>query len=125
MNTTEAFRVALDALRANRLRSSLTMLGVVIGVAAVVLLVAIGSGAKREVETQVEGLGSNLLIVVPGEISFGSAPTTSRLTLGDIDHVARIVGDRRRVAATVSSGETVRVGTREIFATLQGTNENV
>jgi len=125
MRTAEAWRVAVDALRANRLRSALTMLGVVIGVAAVVLLVAIGSGAKREIETQVEGLGSNLLIVVPGELSFGSAPTTSRLTLGDVDHVARVVGDRRRVAATVSSGETVRAGTREIFATLQGTNETV
>ncbi len=117
--------MAIEALRANRLRSALTMLGVVIGVAAVVLLVAIGGGAKREVETQVQGLGSNLLIVVPGEISFGSAPTTSRLTLGDIDEVARIVGDRRRVAATVSSGENVRVGNREMFTTLQGTNETV
>ena len=54
----EAFRVALDALRANRLRSVLTMIGVIIGVAAVVVLVAIGTGAKNEVETQVEGLGS-------------------------------------------------------------------
>ena len=125
MRAAEAWRVAVDALRANRLRSALTMLGVVIGVAAVVLLVAIGSGAKREVETQVQGLGSNLLLVVPGEISFGSAPTTSRLTLGDVDEVARIVGDRRRVAATVTSGETVRVGSREMFTTLQGTNETV
>ena len=117
--------MALESLRANRVRSALTMLGVVIGVAAVVLLVAIGGGAKREVETQVQGLGSNLLIIVPGEISFGSAPTTSRLTLGDIDEVARIVGDRRRVAATVSSGENVRAGTTEMFTTLQGTNETV
>ena len=117
--------MAIDALRANRMRSALTMLGVVIGVAAVVLLVAIGSGAKREVETQVQGLGSNLLIVVPGEISFGSAPTTSRLTLGDVDEVARIVGDRRRVAATVSSGELVRAGRAELFTNLQGTTETV
>ena len=65
--TREAFGVALDALRANRLRSALTMLGVIIGVAAVVILVAIGSGAKQEVESQVEGLGSNIIIVVPGK----------------------------------------------------------
>ena len=67
MRVAEAWRVALDALRANRLRSVLTMLGVVIGVAAVVALVAIGTGTKQQIEQQVEGLGSNLLIVVPGQ----------------------------------------------------------
>ncbi len=125
MRLAEAWRVAVGALRANRLRSALTMLGVVIGVAAVVLLVAIGTGAKREVETEVQGLGSNLLLVVPGEFKFGSAPTVSRLSLADVDGVGRVVGDRRRVAATVSSGETARVGTREAFVTVQGTNETV
>ena len=125
MRVAEAWRVAFDALRANRLRSGLTMLGVVIGVAAVVLLVSIGTGAKREVETEVQGLGSNLLLVVPGEFSLGAAPTASRLTLNDVDGIARVVGDRRRVAATVSSGELARVGTREVFVTVQGTNETV
>jgi putative ABC transport system permease protein len=125
VRATEAFRVALDALRANRLRSALTMLGVVIGVAAVVILVAIGSGAKQEVETQVEGLGSNIIIVVPGKFEFGSAPSLSRLTLDDVDLLGRVVGDRRRVAVTISSGETVSVGSRESFATVNGVNENV
>ncbi|HVF04352.1 MAG TPA: ABC transporter permease [Frankiaceae bacterium] len=125
MRLGEAWRVAFDALRANRLRSALTMLGVVIGVAAVVLLVGIGTGAKQEVESEVQGLGSNLLLVVPGEFSFGAAPTVSRLTLNDVDGVARVVGDRRRVAATVSSGELARVGNREVFVTVQGTNETV
>src|SRR3712207_6848681 len=55
----EAWRVALDALRANRLRSLLTMLGVIIGVAAVVALVGIGPGTKQQIEQQVEGLGSD------------------------------------------------------------------
>jgi len=71
MRMGEAWRVAFEALRANRLRSALTMLGVVIGVAAVVLLVSIGTGAKREVETEVQGLGSNLLLVVPGSSRSG------------------------------------------------------
>jgi putative ABC transport system permease protein len=119
----EAWRVALDALRANRLRSGLTMLGVVIGVAAVVVLVAIGTGAKQEVEAQVEGLGSNLLIVVPGKVEFGAAPSVSRLQLSDVDAVARIVGDRNRVAATVSSGETVRAGTSSKFTSVLGVME--
>ncbi|MCA1824825.1 MAG: ABC transporter permease [Mycobacteriales bacterium] len=117
--------MAFVALRANRLRSALTMLGVVIGVAAVVLLVAIGTGAKNEVTNEVEGLGSNLLLVVPGDLSFGNAPPVSRLQLSDIDAVGRVVGDRRRVAATLSSGETVRAGTQSMFSTVNGTNENV
>ena len=62
----EAVRVALDALRANRLRSALTMLGVIIGVAAVVVLVAIGTGAKQEVTSQVEGLGFPARVLRPG-----------------------------------------------------------
>jgi len=121
----EAWRVAVTALRANRLRSGLTVLGVVIGVSAVVMLVAIGSGARQYVESQVQGLGSNLLLVVPGEISFGSAPTSSRLTLSDVDAVGRLVGDRQRVAATVTSGETLRAGSSELFATVQGVTETV
>jgi putative ABC transport system permease protein len=120
MRLAEAWRVALDALRANRLRSGLTMLGVIIGVAAVVVLVAIGTGAKQLVEAQVEGLGSNLLIVVPGKLQVGSAPSVSRLQLSDVDAVSRIVGDRNRIAATMQSGETVRAGTAEKFTTVVG-----
>jgi putative ABC transport system permease protein len=121
----EAFRVALGALRSNRLRSDLTMLGVIIGVAAVVLLVALGSGAKQEVEDQVEGLGSNIIIVVPGKFELGSAPSVSRLTLDDVSLLGRVVGDERRVAVSVASGENVGVGRRETFVTVNGVNENV
>ncbi|MGE5764252.1 MAG: ABC transporter permease [Mycobacterium leprae] len=124
MRAAEAARVAVDALRANRLRSTLTTIGVVIGVAAVVLLVAIGGGAKNEVETEVEGLGSNLVLVLPGKFEFGAAPTVSRLQLSDVDLLGRVVGDRRLVTATVSSGETVRAGARTTFATINGTMEN-
>jgi putative ABC transport system permease protein len=123
MRIAEAWRVAVDALRANRLRSVLTMLGVVIGVGAVVALVSIGTGTKRQIEQQVEGLGSNLLIVVPGRLDPGSAPTASTLTLDDVDAVTRVVGDRSRVAVTISSGETVRAGSRSSFASMQGVLE--
>jgi putative ABC transport system permease protein len=119
----EAWRVALDALRANRLRSVLTMLGVVIGVGAVVALVAIGTGTKQLIERQVEGLGSNLLIVVPGRLEPGAAPTSSPLTMDDVEVVDRVVGDRSRVAVTISSGETVRAGSRSAFTSMQGVLE--
>ena len=123
MRLAEAWRVAVTALRANRLRSLLTMLGVVIGVAAVVVLVAIGTGAKQEVEEQVNGLGANLIIVVPGRLDFGAAPTKSRLELSDADRIERATG--QDVAVSLSSGETVRYGGREAFATVNGTNPAV
>ena len=125
MRSAEAFRVALEALRANRMRSALTMLGVVIGVAAVVILVALGTGAKQEVEEQVEGLGSNIIIVVPGKFELGSAPSVSRLTLEDVELLGRVVGDRDRVAVSVASGETVSVDRNEVFVTVNGVNESV
>lgn len=121
----EAFGAAVDALRANRLRSALTMLGVIIGVAAVVMLVAIGSGAKAEVEAQVEGLGSNLILVFPGSGSFGAAPAISQLSLDDVDLLGRLVGDRSLVAATTTSSSEVRVGSKSTYVTVSGTNENV
>jgi putative ABC transport system permease protein len=125
MRWAESLRVALDALRANRLRSLLTMLGVIIGVAAVVVLVAIGSGAKQEVEQQVEGLGSNIILVVPGSLDFNAAPSISPLELDDVETVGRAIGDPTAVATTVASGEDVRVGSAQLFATINGTNENV
>lgn len=125
MRAAEAFRVAVEALRANRLRSSLTMVGVVIGVAAVIILVAIGSGARQEVTSQVEGLGSNLILVVPGRVEFGSAPTASRLQLADATYLGRVVGDPRRVTVSVASAETARVGSAEEFVNVVGTNENL
>lgn len=123
MRLAEAWRVARDALRVNRMRTGLTMLGVIIGVAAVVVLVAIGTGARREVEQQVEGLGSNLLVVVPGRLDFGAVPAVSRLDLSDVAAVSRVVGDAGQVTATVASGEMVRAGTRSAFTTVQGVLE--
>ena len=117
--------MALDALRANRLRSALTMLGVVIGVAAVVVLVAIGSGAKQEVEQQVEGLGSNIIIVVPGKFELGSAPTVSRLTLDDVELLGRVVGDSAGSRCRSRPARTSASGRRETFVTVNGVNENV
>lgn len=117
--------MALDALRVNRLRSMLTMLGVVIGVSAVVVLVAIGTGAKDAIESEIAGLGSNIILVVPGQIGVGAVPTQSRLDLADVAYVRRAVGDPSRVTVSVTSGETVRVGRTEAFVTINGTDENL
>ncbi|MDP2401427.1 MAG: ABC transporter permease, partial [Actinomycetota bacterium] len=71
MNFLESFRIALRALNANKVRSALTMLGVIIGVAAVILLVAIGTGVQDEVTGSIEGLGSNLIFVFAGNFEDG------------------------------------------------------
>jgi putative ABC transport system permease protein len=121
----EALRAAFRALRANRLRSLLTMLGVIIGVSAVVILVAIGGGARDMVQNEVEGLGSNLILVVPGKFQYGTIPTLSQLTLVDEQLVARVVGSPQDVTASLSSGEDVRAGTREFFAALEGSTQTL
>lgn len=71
--------IALQALRVNKLRSVLTMLGIVIGVAAVIAMIAIGGGAQQRVQEQIASLGSNLLIVIPGSVIQSGA----RLGLGN------------------------------------------
>jgi len=70
---TEALRSAVSAITANALRSLLTMLGIVIGVAAVITMVAIGSGARNLVDQQIRSLGANLAIVTPGNVTQGGA----------------------------------------------------
>ncbi|MBI2361483.1 MAG: ABC transporter permease [Deltaproteobacteria bacterium] len=69
------FRIALRALRRNKLRSFLTMLGIIIGVSAVIAMVAIGEGAKALVRAQIASLGTNVLVIVPGTITQGGART--------------------------------------------------
>ncbi len=120
MKFAEAFRVAMQAIVANRLRAGLTTLGVIIGVLAVVLLVAIGQGAREEITGSIEGLGSNLLIVVPGGLDFSQAPARSTLTLRDLDAVERAIGDPSRVAADTFSGEVLRAGNQSVFASVIG-----
>ncbi|MBN1484421.1 MAG: ABC transporter permease [Chloroflexia bacterium] len=79
MNLVESLRIALRALSANKLRAMLTMLGIIIGVAAVIALLALGQGVQATVEEQIEGIGANLLIVFSGTFS-GEAQRIQPLT---------------------------------------------
>lgn len=84
MNVFESMRVALRSLGANKLRSTLTMLGIIIGVGAVIALLSIGQGAGAAITEQVQGIGSNLIIVFPGAVTrAGQPPTSGTLTLTD------------------------------------------
>ncbi|HRK65577.1 MAG TPA: ABC transporter permease, partial [Terricaulis sp.] len=97
MRTADLVASAGRALRANPMRSALTALGVIIGVASVVAMVALGSGAQAQVERSIASLGSNLLIVVPGAMRSGGgvrgqAGGWDSLTLGDAEAIAQIEG---------------------------------
>jgi putative ABC transport system permease protein len=87
-----AFRTAWRALAANTLRSILTMLGIIIGVAAVITMIAVGSGATERVQEQMKGLGSNVMLVLPGSLSAAgvrqAAQTRSRFTEEDAEAIA-------------------------------------
>jgi len=103
MNPFETLRVALRALLRNKMRSFLTVLGIIIGVGAVIAMVAIGEGAKARVEESFASMGSNLLIVMPGSTNasgarggFGSMPT---LTWDDLQAIRREVSSVRYAAA--------------------------
>src|SRR6187402_2818968 len=62
-------RIALRALKVNRTRSALTMLGIIIGVAAVIAMVGVGAGATERIQQQIQSIGSNLIMVLPGSVS--------------------------------------------------------
>ncbi len=96
MNLVESFRIAMRSLGANKLRAGLTMLGVIIGVAAVIALVSIGRGMSEAITSQVESLGTNLLFVTPGATQQGGVRTATgnagTLTLEDGQALAGLDG---------------------------------
>jgi putative ABC transport system permease protein len=93
MRITETLRAAFGGLRANPLRSFLTVLGVVIGVTAVIVMVALGEGAKADITRSIRGMGSNLLVVTPGR---GGSTTSGRGSLGSGTAVNNAVVDYLR-----------------------------
>lgn len=121
MSLREALRVALRALVTNRMRSALTTLGVLIGVMSVVLLVAIGQGARQEITGTIEALGSNLLFVLPGDGDFGAAPARSQFILEDVEDIDReLPGAEPRVAGSVIGGEPVQADGQRATVTVNG-----
>ena len=107
MNVIASVQVALRSLIANKLRSGLTMLGIVIGVGAVIALVAAGAGAQAEVAERFESLGANMLTISPGAmffrgISFGSASAAS-LTFGSASAASLTNDDVEAIASLATS----------------------
>ena len=108
MNFLATIRVALNALRVNKLRSALTMLGIIIGVAAVIIMIAVGSGAQAKVEEQIRSLGSNLIIVFSASATFtgarSGAGTLQTISEDDAYAIARELSDIIQTAAPALRG---------------------
>ena len=118
MNFLELFTIAFMALKTNKTRTVLTMLGVVIGVTSVILLVSIGSGLKTYITQQLEDLGANSLIVMPGEMSLGSGEggsgvpgagvANSKFTLNHINDLQRGGETIQTVMAYIENNGTIK-----------------
>jgi putative ABC transport system permease protein len=124
MNVVESVRVGVYSLTANKLRSGMTMLGIVIGVAAVISLVAAGAGAQAQVTERFESLGSNLLVISPGATTFrgasmGAASARS-LTNDDVVAIARLARAVSAIAPEYSSRAQVVYGNKNTQTTVLG-----
>jgi putative ABC transport system permease protein len=119
-----SMKIALRALKVNRTRSALTMLGIIIGVAAVIAMVGVGAGATARIQDQIQSIGSNLIIVLPGSISsngvrLGSGAVVT-LTEDDAKAIAAECPSVSAVAPTVRGGVQVVYGNSNWATSAQG-----
>ena len=119
-----ALLLALRELRRNVMRSVLTMLGIIIGVAAVIILVTLGSGATRRVTDQIASLGSNLLMLSPGKrMGPGQVSGSAPFKLADAQAIARDVPGLAAVAPTASRSSTAIYARENWATTVTGTTD--
>ena len=128
MDILSTFRIALLALRTNALRSALTMLGIIIGVAAVIAMIAVGKGAQSRVEEQVRSLGANVMVVFPSSQNSGGVRSGSggvqTLTEDDARAVALEVPEVMFAAPTHRASGQVVYGNQNWFAAVFGVNND-
>ncbi|WP_458413245.1 ABC transporter permease [Schinkia sp. CFF1] len=126
MSFLEGIRISLRSIVVNKLRSLLTMLGIIIGIASVIVMVAIGEGSSSSISSQINGLGSNLLIVSSnqarqGGISLGAGSSNS-LTMEDIDRIKEKDSIAGAVPSVVTQGQAV-AGNANYNTTIEGTTQ--
>ena len=120
-----SLRIALRALMVNKMRSALTMLGIIIGVGAVIAMIAVGSGAKKRIAEQIASMGSNLLVVMSGSstsggLRFGSG-TVPTLTADDAKAIQAEIQGVKYVAANLSGVAQVVFGNQNWSTVINGT----
>lgn len=126
MNVINLFKIALRALNGNKFRCFLTMLGVIIGVAAVITMLAIGQGSKKSIQDQISTMGSNMLNVRPGTGQFGgvrqSASSMQTLKLEDYEALASKAEHITSITPEVSSSGQAIFGANNTPTTIYGVN---
>ena len=119
-----ALRVAVRSISRNKMRSALTMLGIFIGVAALITMVAVGQGANAAVKAQIESLGTNMLIILPGSTTTGGARSgfgsASTLTVADADAIKKDAPAVANVSYSISQQGQVQYGDRNWMTSVEG-----
>ncbi|QVL36331.1 ABC transporter permease [Aminirod propionatiphilus] len=125
----EILRIALRSLRVNRMRSALTMLGIVIGVAAVIAMFAIGNGANEKISSTIASMGTNLLMVLPGSATSGGARQGSSsvptLTLEDAEAIGQEITTVEDVAPILNGSAQIVFGNANWATTVWGTTASI
>ena len=128
MNFANLFRIAFRALGNNKMRGFLTMLGIIIGVASVITMLAIGQGSKRSIRAQIEEMGSNMIMIHPGADRRGGVRLDpSEMETLKMDDLNAIINETRYVAAcspSVSSSGQVIYGANNYPTSVYGVNED-
>lgn len=131
MDLSEIFRLSLRSIKRNKTRSALTMLGIIIGVASVILLVSLGQGLQKYITGQFEQLGTNLIIVMPGKVGlgegFGHGPPNfagSKLTLKHVSDLARLGGAIEDAAAGNEIPAAIKYKGKSKYTTVAGITAN-
>lgn len=123
-----AIRIALRGLRVNKMRSGLTMLGIIIGVAAVITMLAVGEGARASLAKSVSSLGTNLIMVLPGSTTTGGVRmgtgNTSTLVAGDVDAINQECSAVEAAAPIVRGSAQVVYADKNWSTSVIGTDDN-
>jgi putative ABC transport system permease protein len=127
MNLLAILKVAVRALNRNKLRTALTMLGIIIGVGAVIALVSIGQGAQAMVQDQINGMGTNMMFIMPGNVTFGGASlgagAANSLTEDDVQAMVKEVPTIAAASPVVRASGQLVFGNQNWFVQIQGANE--
>ena len=126
MNYTNSVKIALSALRRNKFRAFLTMLGIIIGVASVIVMLAIGQGSKKSIQDQMSGMGTNLVFVMPGAEQRGGVrmgfSDAKNLKLTDVEAIQKNCPAISDVSPEVRSSGQAVVGNQNWPTTIYGVN---
>jgi putative ABC transport system permease protein len=127
MNYTNTIKIATNALKRNKFRAGLTMLGIIIGVSSVIGMLSIGEGSKRSIRNQISGMGSNMIFVMPGSQQRGGAmmgnANAKTLTLEDVEKLQKESQFLSAVSPQVTSSGQAINGNKNLPTSMTGANE--